>query len=306
MQGYGAGDIHFESIMVPVAEGERLHMKRIWREPPGPPVLMLHGAIENSRIFYSESGKRLGPFLARQGYDVYAADLRGRGGSLPHVSGASTFGQTEAITQDIPAFMERIAAIRGGERQHWIAHSWGGVLMNSHLVRFPEHIPRVRSLTYFGTKRGIRAVNLQRVIQISLFWNIIARLIVMRKGYLPASSVGFGLGSDDESRKSHLHCVIWAGRGRWVDPDDGFDYGIAAGKVALPPALYMAAAGDACLGHPEDVRRFMEESGHSGGRFVLLGRRYGSLHDYDHLSMVTHPDAFSDHFPAVLRWLESR
>ncbi|MBN1531501.1 MAG: alpha/beta fold hydrolase [Spirochaetes bacterium] len=266
---------------------------------------MLHGAIENSRVFYSESGKRLGPWLARRGYDVYAADLRGRGGSLPHVSAVSRYGQTEAITQDIPAFMERIAAIRKGERQHWIAHSWGGVLMNSHLVRFPEHIPMVRSLTFFGTKRSIRAVNLQRIIQIGLFWNVIARIIVMRKGYLPASSVGFGLGSDDESRKSHLHCVTWAGRARWVDPDDGFDYGRAAGEVALPPALYLAAVGDACLGHPADVRRFMSESGHEGAPYLLLGKRHGNLHDYDHLSMVTHPDATSDHFPAVVRWIES-
>ncbi len=299
------GDLRFEPIMVPFEKTDRLHMMRIHRDPAGPPVLMLHGAIANSRIFYSESGKRLGPFLARRGFDVYAADLRGRGGSVPHVGPGSDHGQTESITGEIPAFMKAIREIRPGERQHWIAHSWGGVLLNSHLARFPEHIPAVRSLTYFGTKRQIKSVTLQRFLQISLFWNIVARIIVAFKGYLPASSVGFGLGSDDETRKSHLHCVIWARGSRWVDPDDGFDYAGAVKRITLPPAFYIAASRDACLGNPADVRRFMEESGQSGEKFLLLGKKQGSLHDYDHLSMVTHPDAASDHFPLVLDWLRA-
>ena len=42
----------------------------------GEPILMVHGAIENGRIFYTESGKGLACFLARHGYQVYVADLR--------------------------------------------------------------------------------------------------------------------------------------------------------------------------------------------------------------------------------------
>ena len=43
------------------------------------PVLMLHGAIENSRIFYNEKGRGLGCFLADRGFDVTCADFAGRG-----------------------------------------------------------------------------------------------------------------------------------------------------------------------------------------------------------------------------------
>ncbi len=58
---------------------------------------MLHGAVENGKIFYSDSGRGLAPFLARRGFDVYVGDLRGRGESRPHISRSSRYGQTEAI-----------------------------------------------------------------------------------------------------------------------------------------------------------------------------------------------------------------
>ena len=62
--------------------GTRLHARHIFpgSGEPGTPILMIHGAIENSGIFCSESGKGVGPYFARHGYDVYASDLLGEGG----------------------------------------------------------------------------------------------------------------------------------------------------------------------------------------------------------------------------------
>lgn len=57
--------IQRQSIAVPLANGDILTLQRFRGAESGPPVLMLHGAIENGRIFYSESGKGLAPYLAR-------------------------------------------------------------------------------------------------------------------------------------------------------------------------------------------------------------------------------------------------
>ena len=59
----------------------QLHIRHIYCEggEQGQPVLMVHGAIENGRIFYNEKGKGFGCYLAQQGFDVYVIDLRGRG-----------------------------------------------------------------------------------------------------------------------------------------------------------------------------------------------------------------------------------
>lgn len=293
----------YEDILFPLNDTDKLHMVRISKDKKGPPVLMLHGSIENNRVFYSENGKGLAPYLASYGYDVFAANMRGRGKGEPSISKDSSFGQTEEIIEDIPAFMNKIIEIKGDVKQYWIAHSWGGVLMSSHLARAPWHVDHVQAMVYFGSKRYVNAINFTRLFQIDLFWRWICRIIALRKGYLDGSKLPLNVGSDKETIKTHLHCKLWATRDKWIDPDDGFDYGQAIKNVKLPPILYFAAANDRCLGHPKDVIRFVKESKQENHKYILLSKKNGNLHNYDHISMLTHTDAVNDHFPFVLKWL---
>lgn len=292
--------IQEQSIPVPLAGGEILNLQRFTGAVLGPPVLMLHGAIENGRIFYSGSGKGLAPFLARNGFDVYVADLRGRGKSRPPISRGSTFGQTEAITEDIPAFVEAVRRIRGNIPQQWVAHSWGGVLFSSVLARFPEYVKTVNSLVYFGSKRTIQVWNFWRILKVDLVWNRVCPFACHIFGYLPARQLR--IGSDSETVRSYKESAEWVKNDVWIDAD-GFDYGAAIKKLLLPPILYIAAANDHALGHPDDVRDFMESAGRQECSFKLLSRKSGNLHDYDHINMLTDPDAVNDHFPKVVEWL---
>ncbi len=290
-----------QSIPVPLPGGDILNLQRFTGAAPGPPVLMLHGAIENGRIFYSGSGRGLAPYLARNGFDVYVADLRGRGRSTPPIDRSSRFGQSEAITEDIPACAEAIRRIRGPVPQQWIAHSWGGVLFSSVLARFPEYIKQVSSLVYFGSKRTIRVWNLHRILKVDLVWKWVCPLACLIAGYLPARQLW--IGSDSETAKSYRQSAAWVKNDAWVDSDDGFDYGAAVKKRSLPPIWYIAAENDHALGHPRDVRDFMESAGRQQCRYTVLSRTNGNRHDYDHITMLTHPDAVRDHFPGVLAWL---
>lgn len=290
-----------ESHHIHLNGGDVLHLRRICGDPRGAPVFMLHGAIENGRIFYTESGKGLAPYLARCGYDVYVADLRGRGKSTPPIDAASRFGQTEAITEDIPAFIDYIVRLRGEAPQHWMAHSWGGVLLSSYLARFSDHRQRVRSLVYFGSKRTVRVKNLHRLLKVDLIWLRLCPLLAGLLGYLPARRLR--MGSDSETAKSLLHSLQWVKESPWVDPDDGFDYGTAARQVKLPPTWFIAAQNDHCLGHPRDVYDFMAEAGDQETTYSILSVKNGQQHDYGHIDMLTHPDAIGDHFPLVADWL---
>ncbi|MGD9486621.1 MAG: alpha/beta fold hydrolase [Calditrichaceae bacterium] len=290
-----------ESYFIRVTQTDTLHLKRIYKNPDGIPVFMLHGAIENGRIFYSDSGRGLASFLANEGYDVYIADLRGHGLSKPRVSQKSTYGQTENITEDIPAFINQIVRIRGEVSQHWIAHSWGGVLLSSYLARFNRHRRLVRSMAYFGVKRNVRVWNLHRLFKIDLIWKGFCGLLVKFYGYLPAKK--YGIGSDNESAKSHRQSKLWVKRSSWRDTDDHFDYGETLSNFSLPPTLYLSGLNDRCLGHPKDVRDFINESGKHVSKELILSKSNGNRHDYDHISMLTHKDAVDDHFLAVLEWL---
>jgi pimeloyl-ACP methyl ester carboxylesterase len=295
--------IHQESLFIPVSPTDELHLRRFYRRHLGPPVLMIHGSIENGRIFYSKNGKGLAPYLARKGFDVYVGDLRGRGESSPPIGRFSNYGQTEAIIEDIPTMSKAIGKIRKNTRQHWIAHSWGGVLMNAALARDPRLLRRVETMVCFASKRTIRVFNLEKFFTIDLLWNRLGPVLTFLCGYLPAKEVGFG--SDNETRKSHIQNKLWVeGRSEWVDTDDRFDYGKAIQKLSLPPTLHLVGIADSYLGNPKDVHDFLMETGVRRYHYRILSKEGGNQHDYDHLNLLTHPDAEWDHFPMVLRWLK--
>jgi predicted alpha/beta hydrolase len=207
------------------------------------------------------------------------------------------------ILRDLPALIGAVSALRGGSPLHCLAHSWGGVLLSSALLRLAELRPLVLSLTYFGSKRRVRARTLERLLKVDLVWGLLCPLAVALHGYLPARRLG--IGSEDESGPYLAQCLRWVRQDAWVDPADGFDYGEAARRVLLPPTWYLAAKRDGALGHPADVRDFMDSLRSRESRYTLLSRAGGNLHDYDHIDMLTHPDARIDHFPGVASWLEA-
>lgn len=290
-----------ESLFVSVNETDRLHIKRLFATTGGSPVLMFHGVVENGRVFCSRSGKGLGPFLAKRGLDVFVCDFRGHGLSEPPLSSRSRYGQTEAITEDIPSLINAVVAIRGTTPQIWVAHSWGGVVLMSYFARFAAHRPLVKAIVLFAAKRCVRVGGLRKLMGMNLGWNGLGRLFTGTFGYLPRGMCGRG--TDAESAKFHRQCVEWAKPSLWIDSDDGFDYGAAIQKLELPPILSFAAVGDRYLGHPCDVRDFLDEMGARDATVHVLGKSRGALHDYDHMGILIHPDAVSDHFPEVVNWL---
>ena len=288
---------------IELGDGSTLGVTR-WPQATGAPaVLMLHGAIENGRIFHSRSGRGLAPYLAARGMDVSVLDLRGRGTSAPTIGPASRHGQHESIVEEIPAAADWLHERVGGAPQHWVAHSWGGVLMAATLARLPMYRQRVASLTFFASKRCVRARNLRRLLYVDLVWLRLAPLVTSVCGHLPARRLG--IGSDSETRRSHAESAAWVRAGPWLDPVDGFDYAGALAGVELPPILAFAGAADAALGHPDDVSDFLAECGRGRKAYRLLARTAGHRRDYGHIDMLTAPEAGDDHFPAVVDWIRS-
>lgn len=286
-------------------EAHSLHVMQISQsDQSGIPILMIHGMVEDGRIFYHKSGKGLGSYMAQRGYDVYVADLRGMGLSRPKVNATSTHGQTETIQQDIPALIRFILEHSGHKKLHLMAHSWGGVYLNSTLLFQQELIPLVLSSTFFGSKRTVRARSFERYFKIELIWNRLSLAASKRKGYLPA--ISYKLGSENESYKTHRQCVEWVKNDAWIDSDDSFDYGNAAKTTILPPTLHIAAIHDISMGHRFDVKAFMKESGPHTSKYLLLAKKHGNSLNYDHINMLTAPECISDHFPAVLDWVKKQ
>lgn len=292
---------HQQSSVYVDLQQYQLHLRRlIPLQGALSPVLFLHGAIENGRIYYSQSGKGLACYLADQGFIGYCADFAGRGLSQPSLSTGFNQSQHDVITRDIPALIEFVY------QQHQqpltvIAHSWGGVLLAASLSRFPGLVDKVRAKVYFGTKRVISVRSLERKIKIDLVWNKIAPWLGRKYGYVPARQWRFG--ADNEPTTFLADTINWIKGAPFTDLTDGFDYAAASQQTAWPPSWHFAAVNDTVLGHPADVQHFIKETGQHNGKYTLLSRAQGYLQDYDHISMLTHPRANDDHFAHLNQWL---
>lgn len=267
----------------------------------GAPVFMLHSTLQDSTTFFSEAGTGLACYLARQGFDVYVADLRGKGKSWPRVNSRSAFGCHEAITEDIPALLKKIVIKRGRVPQIWIGHGWGSVLMCSYYARFGDSLCPVARMAHFGARRQIRALSPAKKFCFNFLWQKLSGWVVRISGYMPAKTMR--LGPCNESGGNFRDYLNWSLHQDWNDSEDGFCYGEAIREQQLPPSFYFASEGDKAYGDPADVREFMKELGSHDGRMMVLSRRSGNLRDYSHLEMVSHLDCEDDHFPLLAQWL---
>jgi predicted alpha/beta hydrolase len=291
----------FQQSLYLAQENHTLHIRNIHKTAGGIPVLMLHGAIENGKIFYTESGKGLACYLAEQGFNVYVADFRGRGLSTPKIDGDSNFGQHETIVHDIPALIEYVYGLTK-QAMHVICHSWGGVLFGSTLARFPLLLPHIRSQLCFGTKRRVTVWNMERLLKVSLVWRLFTPLVTKKTGYLNA--VKFGIGSDNETQQSMVESLDWIKSKAWIDLIDNFDYGKAALEINWPPTWHITGVKDFALGHAQDVKLFINETSKSEAKFSNLSKKGGYHLDYDHINILTHKNAPKDHFPEIVDWLK--
>lgn len=291
-----------ESILLEHPAGHKLHLKRWYTKPEAKPVWLVHGSIENGRIFYSNSGKGFAPYLAQNGFDAYVMDLRGRGESVPPIDAGSDFGNYDVIEQDFPFFLDWLKEKKNGQKAHWIAHSWGGVLQLAFLARH-NRVQEVDKIVFFGTKRKIDTFNLSRLIYIELFWNFVFSRMIKKHGYLPAELPG-GMGSEKETLKSYEETKFWVDSPEWVDQRDGFDYSEALKKIDLPEALYLTGYSDKVLGNPRDVKRIINEAGHEKAIFEIIGKPSGFKKNYGHIDILTDKTAAEEVYSYVLDFLK--
>lgn len=109
-------------------DGIRLHVWEKYADAPAdkPVVVLAHGSATAGRESFdlqvaAHPSVSLMDFLARQGFDVFAPDVRGFGrSSLPE-----THLTTEQASADLNAVVDYVRDLRGIDQVHLLAWSWG-------------------------------------------------------------------------------------------------------------------------------------------------------------------------------------
>src|SRR5215469_13437005 len=120
----------------------------------GGPVLYVHGATFPSAlsVAYRFAGRSWMDDLAAHGFDAWAFDFAGFGGSdrYPGMSGpreAQPLGRAPEAARQIERMVEHIVEATGFERVSLIAHYWGTIAAGYYAMTKPSRIDR---LCFFG------------------------------------------------------------------------------------------------------------------------------------------------------------
>jgi pimeloyl-ACP methyl ester carboxylesterase len=266
----------------------------------GTPVLLIHGSIEDSRIFFSASGKGFAPFLAQAGFDVFVPDLPGKGKSTPKASRSFNHSQQQFIDCDFNDYIGYIRTFYPAEKIRLGGHSWGGVLALAWYAKFGS-TETTGPMVFFGSKRRLATRSLSRLLMIDIMWSAAGSLSTSLVGYLPAAKLK--MGSENEPAQFYRETAKWVSSNSWYDLESGKDMAAMLQSKTLPPALFFAGINDKVLGNPQDVKRLMAETGSDSTKFILLSKENGNAKDYDHINMLTARTCPDDHFPPAAEWL---
>jgi pimeloyl-ACP methyl ester carboxylesterase len=259
----------------------------------GVPVVLLHGSFSNRRFWYSPKGIGLGAYLARAGFDVWIAEMRGHG--LSSRNQAYRANQVADYARyDIPAIAAFVRE-QSGQAAHWIGHSLGGTTLAAALGGGYLDLAGAASVALFGSQ--VSRVHWPLKIP-PLQW--LARLVL--KPFEHISGPRLKRGPEDEPIGVVLESMRWNGLfGRFGDRETDWWAGLA--KVDVP-ALAVAAVGDqqdpvwAC-------RKLFDQIGSAQSRFLCLGREQGFSEDFDHVAMLVSKTAQREVWPLVVDWLNS-
>jgi pimeloyl-ACP methyl ester carboxylesterase len=154
------------------------------------PVILCHGLTYSAAFFDLDPSVSLARYLASQGFDVWAVDLRGCGLSqkwvfrLENTADALVGGAMRRITNgavnasgyqtidpkyanwtlddhiasDVPTFVHLVQKLTGSPQVAWVGHSMGGIVALGHLGRYQN--PGIGRLVTVGSQVTMRDAQL--------------------------------------------------------------------------------------------------------------------------------------------------
>ncbi len=291
-----------------------------------PPVIMCPGYACNRYFVDFDERYSLARFLARQGFDVWVLELRGRGYSESAIGERRTreWVFDDFVRFDVPT---AVTYVRGrlDRRPVLIGHSMGGMAMYAALGQEPPLGEAVAGLVTMASPVGfppISSKGLRRMgewllalplpRQVPQHGAMIAIWSVMRSrvsiGANPANLDQRAFGQAlrrficNPSRAKLRQFIHWSLSGLFCSCDGGIDYRASLGCIRLP-VLLIAGAADR-FAPPASVRFVYDHIGSVQKQYREFAARRGAAADYGHVDLIFGRHAPEDVFRTISQWIE--
>lgn len=241
-------------------------------------VVCLHAMMTDGRYFGARREGSFASALADAGLDVYVADFRGHGRSVPPRAGPDDWTFDDLVELDLPAIIE-LAAKRSALAPTELAivgHSLGGLVTCAALGT--RRIPPPRRLVLAATSVWLGDTVPRRTIMAAY------RGVTALLGRAPIRALR--LGTADESAGYVHQLTSWARHGRWTSLV-GVDYLAALATIDVPTFAFVGAGDWMC--RPADAEMIASRI-RSCAPVRVVGRRFGDRLDPDHFELFTRPE----------------
>ena len=271
-------------LVVRTADGVTLAIDRV--VPAGVRrgvVVCLHAMMTDGRYF---GARRTGEAsftaaLAADGIEVFVADFRGHGRSVPPHAGPGDWSFDDLVELDLPAITGAVcdaAEIRTDELAI-LGHSLGGLVAAAGLGT--GRIPAPKALVLAATSVWLPGPDgpIARRTLMSVYRGVTRVL-----GRAPIRALR--VGTSDESRTYVAQLTGWSRSGRWTSLR-GVDYLAALANITVRTCSVVGTGDWMC--RPADAEQI---SGRipSAGPLRIVGRDHGDFLDPDHFELFTRPE----------------
>lgn len=315
----------------------------IWRYRPeqnddhGEPVLLVHGFSINHRHMCFDRDNGVAQYLAEQGYDCWAPDLRGRRSSdIPD----EPWSFDDYVKHDLPAVIDYMLDVSDYDRFHWVGHSMGAMLFYAladsdyqqkiasavtpgspfhgfqsgdssepeedgeltwleRIGKAFRYVPFVNNLHFLPLPVAARWI----ALFIEAIPDRISRLLLNMEHTSPQRlRYAANEGVDYLSTRVLYQFSDWVINNRWTDLEGSADYRRNVENIQVP-TLILAGELDR-MSPVHNLRKGYDAIPTEDKDFRVVGDEEDVDGQYGHIDMILGDKSREDVFPHIAQWLE--
>jgi predicted alpha/beta hydrolase len=268
-----------EELGTRTADGVTLRVDRV--PPQGTRrgvVVCLHAMMTDGRYFGARRDGSFAAALAGGGLEVYVADFRGHGHSVPPYAGRDDWSFDDLVELDLPAILHLASETSGVAPSELsiLGHSLGGLVACAALGT--GRIASPRMLVLAATSVWLGETPARRALMTAY------RGVTALFGRAPIKAIRAG--TADESATYVHQLTSWSAHGRWTSLR-GVDYQVALETITTPTFAF-AGAGD-WMCKPFDAEAIARRI-RTCEPLRVVGRKHGDRLDPDHFQLFTRPE----------------